>query len=94
MNLTYSNYDIVKLPNESLIVSSNGVSKLASTKLLNALLELKKQHITSIAEAHIDEILLKYELPKSEALRFLQSAIGLKPEPSNIYFKKTLILHD
>lgn len=94
MNLIYSYYDIIDFPNESIIVSSIGVSKIASPKLLNALQELKKQHQTSIAKAHLDQILLKHELPQPETLLFLQSAIGLNPEPSDIYFKKTLILHD
>ncbi|MFS2198867.1 McbB family protein [Pseudomonas sp. Pseusp3] len=94
MNLIYSEYDIINLPNESLIISSYGVSKTASTKLLSVLQELKKQNKTSITETLLNDTISKQKLQKKAAHLFLQNAIGLKPEPSEIYFKKALIAHD
>ncbi|MHC8354028.1 McbB family protein [Pseudomonas sp. LB3P81] len=94
MNLVYSEYDIINLPNESLIVSSIGASKTTSAKLVNVLQELKKQHRTCVTELTFNKIVSKNKLAKKEAYLFLQNAIGLKPQAPMAYFKKALIAHD
>lgn len=94
MNFDYSEYDIINLPNEALIVSSSGTSKTTSAKLLSVMQELKTQHRTRITKAQFNKIVLKHKLPQKEVYLFLQNAIGLKPEPSKTYFKKALIAHD
>ncbi|NUT78563.1 McbB family protein [Pseudomonas sp. C1C7] len=93
MNLIYSDYDIVDLPNESLILSSHCISKVTSEKLISIMHKLKK-HQAPIEETHLTDTLLKLELPKTETIQFLQQAIGLKIQPEDIYFKKLLITHD
>ncbi|KAB0509495.1 McbB family protein [Pseudomonas moorei] len=94
MQLIFSEFDIVSLPNESLIISINGASKTESKKLLNVLQELKKQKLPSIPKALFDKIVSAQKLPLKETYRFLNFAIGLKNQPSEIYFKKVLIAHD
>ncbi|VVN48450.1 hypothetical protein PS647_06101 [Pseudomonas fluorescens] len=44
MQLIFSEFDIISLPNESLIISANGASKTDSKKLLNVLQELKNNN--------------------------------------------------
>ncbi|MGJ7518479.1 McbB family protein [Pseudomonas baetica] len=94
MNLIYSDFDIVDLPNESLILSNHSISKVASEKLISVLRNLKKRQHNSIKEMHLINILSKHELPQTEAMLFLQGAIGLKTQISDIYFKNLLIVHD
>lgn len=94
MNLVYSEYDVIKLPEESLIISSAGVSKTTSAQLLTVLQELKKHDRRCITKALFTELVLKNRLSQQEAFLFLQNAIGLKPQSPNIYFKKALITHD
>lgn len=94
MQLIFSEFDIVSLPNESLIISINGASKTESKKLLVVLQELKKQKLPSIPKALFDKIVSAQKLPLKETYTFLNFAIGLKNQPSEIYFKKVLIAHD
>lgn len=94
MQLIFSEFDIISLPNESLIISTNGASKTDSKKLLTVLQELKKQQLLSIPKALFDKIVSTQKLPLKETYTFLNFAIGLKNQPSEIYFKKVLIAHD
>lgn len=94
MQLTFSEYDILNLPRESLLVSSNGISKVNSPQLLSALQELKTQHGTLIEKTQFNKIILNHKLAPKETYQFLENAIGLKPRPTDIYFKKALIIHD
>lgn len=94
MNLIYSEYEIIDFPNESLIVSSIGASKTCSLEILNILHKLKALKSSCIDDALLNSIILKYKLPPKDVFLFLQNAIGLKPQPSEIFFKKTLIVHD
>jgi len=94
MQLIFSEFDIISLPNESLIVSTNGASKTDSKKLLIVLQELKKQQSPRIPKALFDKIVSTQKLPIKETYTFLNLAIGLRNQPSEIYFKKVLIAHD
>lgn len=94
MDLIFSEYDMISLPNESLIVSSHGASKTNSKKLIKLLRELKDQHQASITEASFNNLVLRNKLQQKSVYAFLQNAIGLKPQPSEIFFKKALIAHD
>ncbi|MDR6608919.1 McbB family protein [Pseudomonas synxantha] len=94
MQLIFSEFDIISLPNESLIISTNGASKTDSKKLLTVLQELKKQQPPRIPKALFDKIVSAQKLPIKETYTFLNLAIGLRNQPSEIYFKKVLIAHD
>jgi len=94
MQLIFSEFDIISLPNESLIVSTNGASKTDSKKLLIVLQELKKQQSPRIPKALFDKIVSTQKLPIKETYTLLNLAIGLRNQPSEIYFKKVLIAHD
>lgn len=94
MQLTFSEYDILNLSREPLLISSNGVSKINSLQLLSVLQELKTQHGTSIKKTLFNKIISDHKLAQKETYLFLENAIGLKPRPAEIYFKKVLITHD
>lgn len=94
MQLIFSEFDIISLPNESLIISTNGASKTDSKKLLIVLQELKKQQSPKISKALFDKVVSSQKLPLKKTYAFLNFAIGLKNQPSEIYFKKVLIAHD
>jgi McbB family protein len=94
MQLIFSEFDIINLPNESLIISTDGASKTDSKKLLIVLQELKKQQSPKISKALFDKVISAQKLPLKETYSFLNFAIGLKNQPSEIYFKKVLIAHD
>jgi McbB family protein len=95
MQLTFSDFDIINLPpNESLIISMTGTSKTESKSLLNVLLELKKQDTLNISKPQFNKIVAAHKLPLKDTYLFLSQAIGLKNQPSKIYFKKVLIAHD
>jgi McbB family protein len=94
MQLIFSEFDIINLPNESLIISTDGASKTDSKKLLIVLQELKKQQSQKISKALFDKVVSAQKLPLKETYSFLNFAIGLKNQPSEIYFKKVLIAHD
>lgn len=85
MNLIYSEYEIIDFPNESLIVSSIGASKTCSLEILNILHKLKALKSSCIDDALLNSIILKYKLPPKDVFLFLQNAIGLKPQPSEIF---------
>ena len=95
MQLTFSEFDIINLPeNESLIISTHGTSKTESKKLLNILQKLKNQENFSISKSQLNKIVSTHNLPLKDTYLFLSQAIGLKTQPSEIYFKKVLIAHD
>lgn len=91
MRLSMSNYDILNLTHDALVVSDRGISKISSPPLLNALSRLK--NYSTITRSELDEILTENGLNPETAYTFLESAISIRPAYAP-HFEKVFIIHD
>jgi len=94
MQLNFSDYSLLNLRENTLLVSPCGAIKITSTKLKAALTELQSRGKTSIDDGRLNKILRTNKLPLRSTKLFLESTINLKAKPSEPYYKKILILHD
>ncbi|NWA03850.1 McbB family protein [Pseudomonas gingeri] len=94
MNISIQNYEILNFPNEDLIVSERGISKISSLSLLNALKTIKNRNQKNISKEEINEILIENDLDPEAAFSFLEKTLNIKKPISDYFFKKIAIIHD
>ncbi|MGY2182750.1 McbB family protein [Pseudomonas agarici] len=94
MNINIHNYEILNFPNEDLVVSEIGISRINSKSLLNALKTIKIRDQCNISKEEINDILIENGLDSSAAFSFLEKILYIKKPISDYFFKKTVIIHD
>ncbi len=92
MNLNIHNYEILNFPSYDLLVSRRGISKINSPSLSAALSQL--QGNSNISQAHLNEVLVKHGLDSTLAYEFLEKALFINNDLSNLYFEKTVVATD
>jgi McbB family protein len=94
MQLTFIDYNLLRLQKNTLLISDCGATKITSKRLHAALIELKATGKKSIDTDELNQIFTNNKLPTKNTKHFLESAINLKAAPDNPYYEKTIILHD
>lgn len=91
MNIIVPDYQILNFETESLVISDLGMSKVHSQPLLSAIRQIKLSNL--ITREELEEVLSENGLNVKDAFEFLERIIPLKGV-DEIYFEKTIIVHD
>lgn len=94
MDLYISDFQIIKLLDQSIVVSEKGVALIHSPQLLQALYKLRALTSAPQAKTDIYTILEEYGLDANEAFEFLERVLKLRKTTLNLYFKQIIIAHD
>lgn len=89
--MTFDDFELIALSEETLIISTNRTSKTRNPMIFKILSSIKKDKIT---EDLLYKEIKKLNLPHKETMSFLLKSINLRKDPDQAWFDKVIILND